>query len=61
MTDVAKLCKAGSIVNGGATTTSSKLGIHQLTTPYLNVDILPISGGNSVTNNGYLDNRFMAN
>lgn len=61
MTDVAKLCKSGNIViNGAATNTASNTGNHSTKIPYINSDILPISGVNNVTNNGYLDNRFMA-
>lgn len=61
MTDVARLCKSGSIVvNGGAVITSMQNGNHGLVVPYLNKNILPISGVNGVTNNGYLDNRFRA-
>lgn len=61
MTDIAKLCRSGNIViNGAATGTSMKTGNHPTLTPDINSDILPISGVNGVTNNGYLDNRFMA-
>lgn len=61
MTDVSKLCRSGSIVvNGGATNTSMQIGNRGLVTPYLNKNILPISGVNGITTNGYLDNRFRA-